>query len=62
MNINHKQTRFIDINTWSAPCCHKCAYEVRCEKDTSWRGRCEDYAEWMYEQEQLEVTLEETRR
>ena len=29
-----------------APCCRGCAYEDRCERDTSWRGRCPDYAEY----------------
>ena len=30
----------------AASCCRGCAYEVRCERDTSWRGRCPDYAEY----------------
>lgn len=33
-------------NKETAPCCRGCAYEVRCERDTSWRGRCPDYAEY----------------
>ena len=36
----------IRTNKDEAPCCSRCAYEVRCEKDTSWRGRCPDYAEY----------------
>lgn len=36
----------IRTNKDAAPCCSRCAYEVRCEKDTSWRGRCPDYAEY----------------
>ena len=34
------------INKEAASCCRGCAYEVRCERDTSWRGRCPDYAEY----------------
>lgn len=34
------------INKEAASCCRGCAYEVRCEIDTSWRGRCPDYAEY----------------
>ena len=36
----------IKTNKDTAPCCSGCAYETRCEKDTSWRGRCSDYAEY----------------
>lgn len=34
-------------NKEAASCCRGCAYEVRCERDTSWRGRCSDYAEYV---------------
>jgi hypothetical protein len=33
-------------NKEAASCCRGCAYEVRCERDTSWRGHCPDYAEY----------------
>ena len=36
----------IRTNKDAASCCHGCAYEVRCERDSSWRGRCPDYAEY----------------
>ena len=36
----------IGTNKEAVSCCHGCAYEVRCERDTSWRGRCPDYAEY----------------
>ena len=28
----------IKTNKDTAPCCSRCAYKIRCEKDTSWRG------------------------
>lgn len=36
----------IGANKEPASCCRGCAYEVRCERDTSWRGRCPDYTEY----------------
>lgn len=37
----------IRTNKDAVSCCLGCAYEVRCERDTSWRGRCPDYAEYV---------------
>ena len=40
----------ISTNKDAASCCRGCAYEIRCERDTSWRGRCPDYAECAYDE------------
>lgn len=37
----------IRTNKVAVSCCHGCVYEARCERDTSWRGRCPDYAEYV---------------
>lgn len=41
------QCELVRTNSVAASCCNGCVYEVRCERDTSWRGRCPDYAEYM---------------